>query len=464
MPKHTPLLVLGLGLLSGCSLAPSYKRPEAPLAPAYPVAAEAKGSTVAAELDWKRFYSEPRLAALIGLALENNRDLRVAVLNVERVRALYRIQRTALIPSLDATAAGSRSRSPGDLNSTGQSRLSDAYSAGLQVPSYEVDLFGRVTSLRDQVLEQYLATDDVRLATRISVVSAVARQYYTLLAADEQLAIARESFRAADESCEINRRSFEAGVNSEIDLRSSEAQREAYRASAATLEYQRTKAENALVLLLGCPLPAGLPASGSLEHQELLEELPAGLPSELLTRRPDVRAAEHTLRSANANIGVARAAFFPAIKLTAGMGTASADLNRLFDAGQQTWSFAPTITLPLFASGKNRATLDVAKLQKLIEVENYEKAVQAAFRDVADGLAVRAGINTVVAAQKARVEAAQKRYDLTDQRYRAGVTSYLNLLLAQQDLYAARQSYVDARLSRLLNLSTLYAALGGGWQ
>jgi len=463
MPKHTPLLVLGLGLLSGCSMAPGYKRPETPLAQAYPLAAESK-AMAASELSWKEYYKEPRLAALIMVALENNRDVRVAALSVERVRALYRIQRTALIPSLDATAGGSRSRTPGDLNTTGQSRLSDTNSAALQIPSYELDFFGRVASLRDQVLEQYLATEDARLTARMTVVSAVARQYYTLLATEEQLAIARESLRAADESCDLNRRTFEAGVNSEIDLRSSEAQREAYRASAATLEYQRTKAENALVLLLGRPLPAGLPAAGSLEQQDLLEDLPAGLPSELLTRRPDVRAAEHTLKAANANIGVARAAFFPTIKLTAAMGTASTELNRLFDAGQQTWSFAPSVTLPLFAAGKNRATLDVAKLQKLIEVENYQKAIQSAFRDVADGLAVRAGIDTVVQAQKARVEAAQKRYDLTDQRYRAGVSSYLNLLLAQQDLYAARQSYVDARLARLLNLSTLYAALGGGWQ
>jgi len=446
-------------------MAPGYKRPEAPLATAYPVASQAQTQgTAASELDWKQYYKDPRLAALIGLALENNRDLRVAVLNVERVRALYRIQRTALIPSLDATAGGSRSRTPGDLNTTGQSRLSDTNNAGLQIPSYELDLFGRVASLRDQVLEQYMATDDARLAARISVVSAVARQYFTLLAADEQLAIARDSFRAAQENADLNRRTFEAGVSSEIDFRTAEAQRESYRASVATLEYTRSKAENALVVLLGCPLPASLPAAASLEQESLLDDIPSGLPSELLTRRPDVRAAEHTLKAANANIGVARAAFFPTIKLTAAMGTASTELNRLFDAGQQTWSFAPSVTLPLFAAGKNRATLDVAKLQKLIEVENYQKAVQSAFRDVSDGLAVRAGINTVVDAQRARVEAARKRYDLTDQRYRAGVTSYLNLLLAQQDLYAARQSYVDARLSRLLNLSSLYAALGGGWQ
>jgi len=464
MSKHTPLLLLSLGLLNGCSLAPGYKRPEAPLAQAYPVAVAETRATAAPELKWNQYYKDPRLAALIGLALENNRDLRVAALSVERVRALYRIQRTALIPSLDATAGGSRGRTPGDLNTTGQSRLSDSTNAGLQVPAYELDFFGRVASLRDQVLEQYLASEDARLTARLSVVSAVARQYFTLLAADEQLAIARESLRAAEESCDINQRTFEAGVNSEIDLRSSEAQRESYRANVATLAYQRTKAENALVVLLGCPLPATLPAASSLENQDLLEELPAGLPSELLTRRPDVRAAEHTLKAANANIGVARAAFFPTIKLTAAMGTASTDLNRLFDAGQQTWSFAPTVTLPIFAAGKNRATLDVAKLQKQIEIENYQKAIQAAFRDVADGLAVRSGIDTAVQAQKARVAAAQKRYDLTDQRYRAGVTAYLNLLLAQQDLYAARQSYVDARLSRLLNLSTLYAALGGGWQ
>lgn len=476
MRNRNSIVILGLGglaVLSGCSLAPRYERPAAPVAAAYPVAAGAAAmgaaagagaSAAAGDLGWRQYYGEARLQALLALALENNRDLRVAALNIERVRAGYRLQRTAIFPQLDAAGDAARRRTPGDLNGTGVSRLSDSYSVGLEVPAYEVDFFGRVASLRDQVLQQYLASQEARTSAQISLIAAVARQYFTLQAADEQLALARQTFAAAEASYALNRQTYEAGIGSELDLKSAEAQRETYRAAVAALEQQRARAENALVLLVGCPMPAHLPAPTSLEAQNLVEDLPAGLPAELLTRRPDVRAAEHTLQAANANIGVARAAFFPAVKLTAAGGTASAELAGLFGAGSGTWSFAPSITLPLFAAGKNRAQLDVAKVQQRIEVANYEKAIQGAFREVADGLAVRASIGTQIEAQRARVAAAQRRYDLTEQRFRAGVSSYLNVLLAQQELFAARQAYLDARLSRLLNLTSLYAALGGGWQ
>jgi multidrug efflux system outer membrane protein len=462
------LPLLGFGLLAGgCSLAPTYERPAPVVATAYPSAEAGKpdGTALpATDIGWREFYRDPRLNALQELALANNRDLRVAALNVERVRALYGIQRTALIPSLDATGDASRRRTPGDVNGTGVSRLSDSYSVGLEIPSYEVDFFGRVASLRDQVLQQYLASQEAQTSARLSIVSSVARQYFTLLAADEQLALARETLATAEASYKLNLQTFQAGASSELDLRSAEAQRETYRASVAALGQQRARAENALVLLIGCPLPASLPAASSLERQELVEDIPAGLPSELLMRRPDLRQAEHTLQAANANIGVARAAFFPAVKLTAFGGSASTELSGLFDSGSRAWSFAPSITLPLFASGKNKALLEVANIQKRIEVANYEKAIQSAFREVADGLAIRAGIGAQLEAQAARVAAAQRRHDLTDQRFRAGVSSYLNVLLAQQELFAARQAYVDARLARLLNLSSLYAALGGGWK
>lgn len=483
---HTALLGAA-GLLGGCSLAPKYERPEAPVRKEYPsygynaatpapgagavsasVPAPASGDAVAgaaaADLGWARFFGEPRLRALIALALENNRDLRVAALNIERVRALYRIQRTALIPSLDLAGDAARRRTPGDLNGTGASRLSDSYSLGLEVPSYEVDFFGRIASLRDQVLQQYLASEEARLSARIGVVSAVARQYFSLLAAEEQLDVARQTLATAESTLALTRQTYEAGIGSELDVRSAEAQRETYRAAVAALEQQRARAENALVLLIGCPLPENLPKPGSIENQQLVEELPAGLPSDLLVRRPDLCQAEHALQAANANIGVARAAFFPTVKLTAAGGTASAELSGLFGQGSGTWSFAPSITLPLFASGKNRAQLDVAQVQKRIEVANYEKAIQAAFREVSDALAVRASVGVQVAAQQARVTAAQRRYELTEQRFRAGVASYLNVLLAQQELHSARQALLDARLARLLNLTSLYAALGGGWQ
>lgn len=459
--------LLGLALLAGCSLAPKYQRPAAPVASAYPesgaTTAAPAAPGAAADLAWRRFFGDPRLQRLLELSLANNRDLRVAALNVDRVRALYNIQRTALIPSVNATGDGVRQRTPADLSSSGRAVTGSSYSVGAEIPSYEVDFFGRVASLRDQVLQQYLATEEAQLAARISLISSVSRQYLTLLAADEQLALARGTFEAAERSYALTRQSFEAGVSSELDLRTSEAQREAYRASVAGLEQTRKQAENALVLLVGSPLPADLPPAGSLATQALLEDIPAGLPSELLVRRPDIRQAEHTLQAANAAIGIARAAFFPSVTLTAFGGTASSELSGLFEPGSGSWKFAPSISLPIFAAGRNKAQLDVAWIEQRIEVANYEKAIQTAFREVADALAVRASIGTQISAQEARVTAARRRYELSNQRYESGVDSFLTVLLAQQELFGAEQSLIDARLSRLSNLISLYAALGGGW-
>lgn len=450
-------------LLGGCSLAPRYERPASPVAERYDTNSATNAATqAAADIGWEQFFSDPRLQAVIRTALENNRDLRVAALNVERVRALYNIQRTALIPSLDATADGSRRRTPGDLSASGQSTISSSYQVGLEIPSYELDFFGRVTSLRDQVLQQYLATEEARRSAQISLIATVARQYFTVLAANEQLALARQTLDAANRSFELNRKSFEAGVASEIDLRTAEAQRESVRASVAAIEQSRDLAQNALTLLVGAALPADLPSAGSLATQNLIEDLPAGLPSDLLTRRPDILAAEHTLQAANANIGIARAAFFPSVKLTAFGGTASTELSGLFDSGSKAWSFAPSISLPIFAAGRNKAQLNVANIQKRIEIANYEKAIQTAFREVSDALAVRQSLGTQIDAQAARTAAAQRRYDLSEQRYKAGVDSFLTVLLAQQELFSAQQQLITARLARLNNLTTLYAALGGG--
>lgn len=459
--------ILFVALLAGCSLAPKYQRPDAPVATAYPAVAGvavAERGVPAADLDWQQFFGDARLQRFIQLALENNRDLRMAALNVERVRAIYNIQRTALIPSLNATGDGSRQRTPGDLNSTGRPITTSSYSVGVEIPSYELDFFGRVASLRDQVLQQYLASDEARTSAQISLISAVARQYLALLATNEQLALAQQTLDAAERSFELTRQTYEAGVNSELDLRTAEAQRASVRASVAALAQQRARGENALVLLIGVPLPADLPLAGSLANQQLIEDLPAGLPADLLTRRPDVRAAEHLLQAANANIGIARAAFFPSVKLTAFGGTASAELSGLFDKGSGMWRFAPSITLPIFAAGRNKAQLNVAWVEQRIEIAQYEKAIQTAFREVADALAVRGLIDTQIAAQEDRATAAQRRYDLTQQRFDAGVDGFLSVLLAQQELFGARQSLIDARLARLANLISLYAALGGGWQ
>lgn len=463
MHPKLPLSLLGLALLAGCSLAPKYERPAAPVAGRYPDApAAAAAGPVATELGWAEFFHDPRLQAILRLALENNRDLRVAALNVDRVRALYDIQRTALIPSLNATGSGTRKRTPGDLTSSGNASISSSWQVGVEIPSYELDFFGRVASLRGEVLQQYLATEEAQRSAQISLISAVARQYLTLLAADEQLAIAQQTLAAAGHSYDLNQKSFDAGVTSELDLRTSEAQRESVRASVAQFEQARAQARNALILLIGAPLPADLPPAGSLATQSLIDDLPAGLPSDLLARRPDILAAEHNLQAANADIGVARAAFFPSIKLTAFGGTASSTLDGLFKDGSEAWSFAPSITLPIFAAGRNRAQLRVSKINEQIAVANYEKAIQNAFREVADALAVRASIGTQISAQEARVAAARRRYDLSETRFKAGVDSFLTVLLAQQDLFSAQQQLISARLARLSNLTTLYAALGGG--
>jgi multidrug efflux system outer membrane protein len=451
-------------LLSSCSLAPKYERPASPVAPAFGETAATTTAAPAAELSWREFFTDPRLQRLIALALENNRDLRVAALNVDQVRALYDIQKTALIPKLDATAGGTRQLQPADLSSTGVPRTSANYRVGLAVTAYEIDLFGRVASLRDRVLEQYLATDEARRSVQISLVAAVATQYLTLLSLDEQLALARQTHDAIKSSYDITRSSYDVGSASELDLSTAQAQLQTARANLAIYTRQRTQAENALNVLLGHAVPADTPAIGTLTAQNILADLPAGLPSDLLQRRPDILAAEHKLKAANADIGVARAAFFPSITLTAFGGTASSQLDGLFKDGSGAWSFTPQITLPIFAAGRNRATLDVAKIQNKIEIANYEKSIQTAFREVSDSLVARTTLDEQLAAQTALVAAQQKRFDLSDLRYRNGADSYLIVLLAQQDLYAAQQSLIQTRLSRLANLITLYKALGGGWQ
>lgn len=453
-----PLLALG----AGCSLAPRYERPESPVAAGYPSATAAPVvSGTIPEVNWQGFFGDERLKRIIALALENNRDARVAALNVQRVRSFYNIQRTALIPQLNAAADGSRQRTPGDLNASGRPITSSSYSVGLEIPSYELDFFGRVASLRDQVLQQYLATQEAQTALRISLISSVASQYLALQAADEQLALAQQTFEAAERSLGLTRQTFEAGINSALDVRTAETQRASIRASLAALAQRRASLENGLVLLVGAPLPADLPAPSRLASQPILSDIPPGIPADLLARRPDVRAAEHVLEAANANIGVARAAFFPSITLTAFGGTASSQLEGLFEKGSGRWIFSPSVTLPIFAAGRNRAQLNVAKIEKEIEIANYEQTIQRAFREVADALAIKQFIETEISAQEERVAAARGRYDLTQQRFDAGVEGFLTVLLAQQELFGAEQALIEARLERLTNLIALYAALGG---
>jgi multidrug efflux system outer membrane protein len=469
-----PALVLAL-LSGGCTLAPKYQRPEPPVAPAFPAATAAStntipatntvaGATATADPGWREVFGDARLQALVALALEQNRDLRVAALNVELVRAQYRIQWAQQLPQLSASGSMSRTRTPADLNTSGKAVTSDAYSVGLGMASFELDLFGRVRSLSDAALEQYLATEEARRSAQLSLVASVASQYLAGRAQEEQVALAKETLEAVSGALKLIRRASDAGRVSELDLRSAEGQVEAARAVLAVAEQQRARAGNALALLVGGPIPADLPPGLPLDGPQVLVGLQAGVPSEVLVRRPDVLAAEHALQAANANIGAARAAFFPSISLTAFGGTASGELGGLFQAGSQSWSFAPRINLPIFQGGALRASLDAAKIRKSIEVARYERAIQVAFREVADALVSQGWIEEQLSAQAARVAAESRRFQLSERRYRGGVDSYLNVLTAQRDLYVARQQLIQTRLARHTNLIDLYKALGGGYR
>ena len=455
-------LALAASLLGGCaSMAPPYERPAAPVAASFPdalqaaTAAGARTAQPASDIDWRQFFADPRLQRLIELSLQNNRDLRIAVLNVERVRAQYQVQRSELFPTLDLGATGLFQP-----NADGRGNHS-YYTAGLSVTGYELDLFGRVRSLTDAALQQYFATEDARKAAQISLVAAVANTYLTLLADDEQLAVARQTLDTRLEGHKLLQLKFDNGALSEYDLAQSVTLVEGAKASVALLQRQRMQDENALVLLVGQPLPADLPAGLPLAQQGLLADLPAGLPSELLERRPDIRQAEHQLQAANANIGAAKAAFFPRITLTGAVGFASTELGDLFD--QSVWSFAPRITVPIFDAGYNQANLEVSQASRDIAVAQYERSIQTAFREVADALAGRATYGEQLRAQQAQSAAEQKRSDLAQLRFRNGVSSFLDVLDAQRALFQTQQATIIVQAAQQQNLVTLYKVLGGGW-
>jgi len=458
------LTVAASALLAACTLAPEYQRPAAPVADSYENV-EASAAIPAAEIGWKEFFPDPELQGLMSRALVNNRDLRIATLNVEAARAQYRIQRADLVPSIEAEGTATNQRTPPDLSRTGASELTRAYSAGLGVPSFELDLFGRVRSLRNTALEEFFALEENRTAAQLLLVSEVASAWLTLIADRELLQLARETRDSQKKSYDLTRLRFDQGVSSEIDLRRSES---SWREAEVDIAQQTRRVavdRNALALLVGEPLP---PETGggahAIEAQTFARQLPAGLPAELLTRRPDVRAAEHALRAANANIGAARAAFFPSIQLTGFYGSASSDLSSLFESGQASWSFVPQIRLPIFSGGANLANLDLANVRKRIEIARYEQSIQVAFREVADALISRSTFEDQVRAQEALTHAAEESYRLADIRYRGGVDSYLGTLIAQRDMYDAQRALIVTRLAGAINTVQLYQALGGGWK
>jgi multidrug efflux system outer membrane protein len=464
MSKRAIMFVGVVVLLGGCTLMPKYERPEAPVSSSWQnTSAKTNASTVAAsDIDWREFFDDPRLQRLIELALENNRDLRVAALRVEEFRARYRIERAGLFPGAEGHASYTRQRFSGSAaNFLGGTTLT-TYNLNVGA-AYEVDLFGRIRSLKKEALERYFATEEARKSAQIALISEVATEYLTQLRLLEAKTIANRTLATVEKSYNLIKASFQAGVASELDLRTAEGQVQTVRVNSANFLQMLAQSENALVELVGAPLPADLPAGKPFEQQKVLNLVPSDVPSEVLQRRPDILAAEHTLKAANADIGAARAAFFPRILLTGSAGTASAKLTDLFTGPSETWSFSPQITVPIFEAGSTKAKVDVSKVTKKIEVANYEKAIQTAFREVADALAIRVILDDKIKAQEILLNAEQKRFDLTTARYKQGVDNYVDVLLAQQDLYGAQQSLLASQAARLLNAIELYRSLGGGW-
>lgn len=465
---HGTAVGIVLLILTACTMAPSYTRPEAPVPASWPVgpAYQTESGTptdkVVAEIPWREFFLEPRLQQVIELALANNRDLKIATLNVEKYRAFYQIERAGLLPQLNASAAGSSQRVPAELSGTGSPEIYRQYSAGIGVSAYELDFFGRVQSLKDAALEEYFATEEARRAAQISLIAAVAQSYLTLAADREELALARQTLESRQSSFGLIEKRFNAGVTSALDLHQAQTLVDSARVQNARATRLVAQDENLLTLLLGASLPGETLPSLLATETTFIQEIAPGLPSESLLRRPDIIQAEHRLKGANANIGAARAAFFPRIALTGSLGVGSDQLSGLFKSGSGSWLFAPQITLPIFDAGRNRANLKVSQVEREIAVAQYEKAILTAFREVADALAERGTIDEQLAALQSLTTATAESARLSMIRYDKGADSYLSVQDAQRALFVAQQNLIAARLSRLNNLVTLYKVLGGG--
>ena len=465
-----PLVLVAALAASGCAtLEPELPQAKPDVPTSWPIpestAGQASGTAgradskavAAADIGWRDFFVDDDLEAVIARALENNRDLRVAMLNVERAQALYRVQRSERLPSVGGSVQ--MTRTGGDVpNST-------AYSASVGVSGFELDLFGRVRSLSEAALRQYFATEEARRAAQLSLVAEVANAWLTLAADRELLKVSQATLKTQEDSYKLTQRRHELGAVSRVDLAQAQTQAEAARSDLAGYEGRIAADINALQLLVGAPIDtARLPTGFATQHVSGIAAVPAGLPSETLLRRPDVRGAEEKLRAANANIGAARAAFFPSISLTGNVGTASSELSGLFGSGSFAWSFIPQVSIPIFQAGRLGAQLDAATLERDITLAQYEKAIQSGFREVADALAAARALANQREAQERLVTAAAEAESLSRARYEAGRDSYLLLLVAQRTLYQAQQQLVVTRLAEQGNRVALYKALGGGWK
>ncbi|GGY28275.1 efflux transporter outer membrane subunit [Paludibacterium paludis] len=454
------VIVIPLTLaLTACSLNPALVKPALPVPASYP-AGETVGEARAATPGWRAMFGDPRLQRLIELALANNRDLRLAALAAQETQAQYGIQRAAQLPGIDATASATRQRSPAGEATPPSTQKQYGVNVGLS--AFEIDLFGRMRSLSESAFARYLASEQGRRSVRIALVGAVADAYFAERLAEEQRQLAEHTLADWRQSLGLALRLKEGHQNSGLDVAQAEGQVASAEADLEARTRAVAQARNALRFLVGTELPANLPAPLPLERQPVATHLPAGLPSDLLLRRPDILQAEQQLVAANADIGAARAAFFPQLSLTASLGTLSPVMRGLFDSDHRAWSFSPQITLPLFHGGRLRAELRLAELRKSTAVAGYERAIQTAFREVADGLAGRETFGRQIAAQIRVVVNAERRTRLSGLRYHAGLDGRLELLDSQRQLYAARQTLLDLRRGEFGNAVALYKALGGG--
>ena len=461
--KTLSLSALTVLVLSACQLAPEQQAIELPVPDAYASAAQGSG-TAAAELHWQQFFSNPKLQQLIELSLKNNKDLQIAALNVQRVRALYQIEDSALYPSLDLNASGTRQRLPADLTGTGKAQINQQYSATVGMTSYELDFWGKVRNQSEQALQQLYSTEQAQLSSQISLVSELANAWLTYAADQQLLELATHTLHSQQKTLELTEQSYKLGAASAVTLQ--QVKSTVATAKVDIARYQRLLArdQNALDLLTGTQVSTDLLPDQPLSKLLQLPELPAGLPSDLLQQRPDIKAAEHDLLAANANIGIAKAAFFPSISLTANAGSASAELDNLFKGGSGSWSFTPSINLPIFTMGRTQANLEVAEAQQQVALLTYQQKIQQAFREVSDGLADRAGYAAQLQAQQDLANSNQQSFLLSEARFKQGADSYLQVLDAQRSWYSAQQQLISGQQALLASQISLYKVLGGGWQ
>ncbi|MDD3029412.1 MAG: efflux transporter outer membrane subunit [Alphaproteobacteria bacterium] len=450
-------------ILASCSMAPTYERPAMPMPDVWAQAPVDQDLGEPFDASWEHFFVSPTLKQLIAQALENNRDLRIAALNIEKARATYRIRWADRLPTVTAGVTETQALTPKALSSTQTRNITRKYEANLGITAFELDLFGRVASLNESALESYFSTKEARAAAQTSLIAEVANAYLAFLGDRKLLDLAEKTLLSHQKSLALIKESFNRGVSSEIEVAQAQALVENARAQRATYEQRVDQDKNALTLLIGAPVDEKVLSSDpDFNTVRFIRTLRVGLPSEVLLSRPDILQAEHTLKAANANIGAARAAFFPTLSLTATGGFASPTLNALFHGVSGAWSFVPNVSMPIFDSGRNIANLDVAQTENNIAVANYEKAIQSAFREVSDALAAKKALTEQTKAQETLVQATQTSLNLSQARYQHGLDSYLSVLSAERTFYSAKQGKIVTQIEAFSNLITLYKTLGGG--